>query len=308
MTTDFGYAAALRDIGERYPLVVCLDAGLATSTHTHAFATAFPERYLNLGIAEQNAVGVASGLARRGMVPILHSFSNFLARRALDQIAISVACARANVKLVATTCGIHDGRNGPSHTAFEDLATMGSLPTMRVIEPGDGHQTRAHLDAIVREPGPAYLRIQRHGLPDVLAPELDERGSVLLRVQPDAACTLVLCGSMLAEGLRAAQLLDDHGASPEIVHCSVLQPFDGKPVLDSALRTRRVITVENAPASGGFGDAVARLLGPLGIAHERLHLRREFMPAGSPQWLLRHNGLDAESIANRVSGPTTDSP
>jgi len=301
MAADFEYAAALHTIGERYPLVLCLDAGLGTSTHTHAFARAFPERYLNLGIAEQNAVGVASGLARRGFVPIVHSFSNFLARRALDQIAISVACARANVKLVATTCGLFDGRNGPSHTAFEDLATMASLPAMRVVEAGDGRQARAHLDAIVRTPGPAYIRIQRHGLPDTLVPELDDKGSMLIRRVRDAACTLVLCGSMLAEGLRAARILEDEGMPPELVHCSVLQPFDGDVVADSARRTRRVFTVENAPEAGGFGDAVARRLGPMGIPHHRLHLRREFVPAASPSWLLSHNGLDAESIAAFVA-------
>lgn len=306
--SDFDYAAALHEIGARHPRVVCLDAGLATSTHTQVFASAFPERYFNLGIAEQNAVGVASGLARRGFVPVLHSFSNFLARRALDQIAISVACAQANVKLVATSAGIHDGRNGPSHTAFEDLATMASLPAMRVIEAGDGRQTRAHLEAIVRSSGPAYLRVQRYRLPDVLVPELGDAAMTMILAAPQAVCTLVLCGSMLATGLQAVQMLVDRGVRLEVVHCSVLQPFDGELVRASALRTRRVITVENGPEAGGFGDAVARVIGPLGISHQRLHLRREFPPAGSSAWLLRHNGLDPESIAAAVVAKTTGEP
>src|SRR5258708_6800780 len=135
------YGEFLRDAGSAHPDIVVLDAGLATSMQTSLFEESFPERYLNLGIAEQNAVGVAAGLARRGLVPLLHTFSNFMARRAHDQVALSVAWPACNVKLIGGSCGVFDGRNGPSHMAVDDLAVMASLPGMTVVEPGDQRQT-----------------------------------------------------------------------------------------------------------------------------------------------------------------------
>ncbi len=292
------YEVCLRDLGESHPSVVVLDAGLATSMRTNLFAEAFPERYFNLGIAEQNAAGVASGLARRGYIPLVHSFSNFLARRAHDQIALSATWPRCNVKFIGGSCGLFDGRNGPSHCATDDLAAMSALPGMTVVEPGDRNQTQQLLRKIVEEPGPAYLRLRRHGCPENLVPETAAvGGTVCIQRSRGASCTLVACGSMLQEVLKAAQILEKEHLELDLIHVSILRPLDVAPILASAADTGLVITIENHWPTGGFGDAIGRETGQLGIKHLRLNLPDQFLPAGDPEWLLNYCGLNAESIA-----------
>lgn len=296
------YEVCLRAVGESDPSVVVLDAGLATSMKTHLFAKAFPERYFNLGIAEQNAVGVASGLARRGYIPLVHSFSNFLARRAHDQVALSAAWPECNVKFIGGSCGLFDGRNGPSHCATDDLATMSALPGMTVVEPADRHQTSLLLRKIVSEPGSAYLRLRRYGCPDNLIPEREPAmGTVCLQRSPNACCTVVACGSMLEEVQRAVRILEEEQLEIDLFHVSILRPLDIAAVIASASDTELLITIENHWPNGGFGDAIGREIGPLGIRHRRLHLPEIFLPAADPQWLLKFCGLDAPSIARFTS-------
>jgi transketolase len=297
-----GYEEILRDSGRENTRVVVLDAGLATSMKTSLFAEAFPERYLNLGIAEQNAVGVASGLARRGLIPLLHTFSNFIARRAHDQVALSVAWPSCNVKLIGGSCGLFDGRNGPSHMAIDDLAVMAALPGMMVVEPCDLRQTRFLLEKIVAHEGPAYLRLRRYGVPPSLLPETQLTNGTAIVEQSDLAVyTLVACGSMLGEALVASRMLADEGIRIDLLHVSILKPLDAEPIIFSARKTGMVATLENHVASGGFGDCIARHLGPLGVSHIRLSLPDEFIPAGDPAWQLSYCGLDAASLAERIS-------
>jgi transketolase len=299
---SLAYGEVLRDLGRRYPQVLVLDAGLATSMHTNLFCSQFPERYLNLGIAEQNAVGVASGLARRGFIPVLHSFSNFLARRAHDQVFVAAVWPSCNVKFVAGTCGVFDGHNGPSHLAFDDLAVMCALPGVTVVEPGDLTQMRELLSMIVDKPGPAYLRLRRFGLPgDLLGDASLEQGTVVVSKDPVAICTLVACGSLLAEGIQATRMLADRGIHVDLIHISILNPLNAEPVLESARRTGQVVTIENHSPVGGFGDAIARALGSLGVQLYRLSIPCEIIPAGDPEWLLSYCGLDAASVTQSVS-------
>lgn len=296
-----GYDEILSDLGARHPGLVVIDAGLATSMMTHRFMERFGDRYFNLGIAEQNSVSLASGLARRGLVPLVHTFSNFIARRAHDQVALSVAWPGCNVKMIGGSCGLYDGRNGPSHMAIDDLATMSALPGVLVVEPGDLRQTRELMELVVNHDGPAYLRLRRHGAAADLLPDSTPcEGTTVVRRSDDARCTLVACGSMLAEVMRTARLLSDRGVETDLVHVSILRPLRGEPIASSAVRTGLAVTVENHVPAGGFGDAVSRLLGPLGVRHVRLSLPDEFMPAGDPAWQLSYCGLDSTAIARRV--------
>lgn len=299
------YAAFLEEVGALEPATVVVDAGLATSMQTSRFAAAFPERYVNLGIAEQNAVGVASGLARRGFVPLVHSFGNFLARRAHDQVAVSVGWPGVNVKLVAGSVGLYDGRLGASHLATDDLATMTALPRVLVAEPATLGQTRALLLRAVRHDGPVYLRIRRHGWPARDRVELTDAGTVVVHEAHGARCTLIAGGSMLGETLDAAALLARDGIPADVIHVAVVQPLDAQPIIAAVERTGKVLVVENHGPVGGFGDAVARVLGPLGVRLIRLAIPVGQVPAGGPAFLLEHCGLDAVGIARSARALAT---
>lgn len=295
------YDVILEEMGAGNEAVICLDAGLATSMKTHRFARAFPQRYFNLGIAEQNAVGVASGLARRGFIPLMHTFSNFLTRRAHDQMVLSAVWPGCPVKFIAGSCGVFDGRNGPSHMATDDLATASSMPGMMVVEPGDLRQTRALLDQIIQHPGPAYLRLRRYGQSvDCLGDAFNPGGTSVIQTHDAPQFTLVLGGSMLEEGLFAAKLVQDEGLALDILHVAVLKPLDAAPIIASAEKSKCVVTVENHIGRGGFGESVALALGPLGIAQHRFHLPDAFIPAGDATWQLHHCQLDAHSLARRM--------
>jgi transketolase len=296
-----GYGRLLCEVGAGRPELVVVDAGLASSMQTQHFAKAFPDRYFNLGIAEQNAVGVASGLARRGFVPVLHTFSNFIARRAHDQVALSVAWPGCAVKLVGGSCGVFDGRNGPSHFGFDDLAVMSALPGVFIAEAADLRQLRELLTAMVDAAGPAYLRLRRHGMPEDLLPGIVAcTGTVPARQPPAAVATVVAGGSMLGEVLLASSVLADAGIPVDVISVSVLRPLDAAPILASARRTGLVVVVENHGVSGGFGDAIGRVVGPLGLRHTQLGLPETFLPAGDPNWLLSWCGLDGHSLAHRI--------
>jgi transketolase len=301
VSDGFAYEVLLRDAGEQRPGLLVLDAGLATSMRTHLFRAAFPHRYFNLGIAEQNAVGVASGLARRGFVPLLHTFANFVTRRAHDQVALSVAWPRCNVKLIAGSCGVFDGRNGPSHMAIDDLAAMSALPNMMVVEPGDAEQTRALLSLVLDHDGPAYFRLRRNDVPRLIDAEDAARGTLLLRAAEQPRCTLVACGTMLEETLAAHRILGSRGVSVDLLHVAILQPLDAQPILESVRRSGRIVTVENHVTTGGFGDAISRAIGESGVPHLRLGLPHEFIPAGLPAWQLAYCELDAAAVAARVA-------
>jgi transketolase len=295
------YELILHELGQENHSVVVLDAGLATSMKTRLFEHSFPDRYFNLGIAEQNAVSVASGLARRGLIPLLHTFSNFIARRAHDQVALSVAWPNCNVKLIGGSCGLFDGRNGPSHMATDDLAVMSALPGVMIAEPCDLRQTRELLHRIVAHDGPAYFRLRRYGAPRDLLPESIRGVGTILIVQADTSrCTLVACGSMLSEAQLATRMLADQGLTLDLVSVSILKPLEIKPIVLSAQKTGLVITLENHVACGGFGDAIGRVIGPLGIKQHRLSLPDEFIPAGDPAWQLAYCGLDAENIVEYI--------
>ena len=293
-----GYARLLGEIGAAVPEVVAIDAGLGTSMQTALFAERFPERYFNVGIAEQHAVGLASGLARSGLIPLVHSFSNFLARRAHDQVAVSVVWPGCNVKLIGGSCGVHDGRNGPSHMAIDDLGTMAALPGMCVIEPGDARQTEAMLKAAIAHCGPVYFRLRRFGLAPDLVPERDpEAGTSWVRKPSSPSISLIACGTTLEWAMEGAAILADHEIAADLLHVAILRPLDTGPILESARRTGRVAIVENHGGSSGFGSIVSEALGPLGVRIARIALPHRFLPAGGPEWQSREAGLNAEDIA-----------
>lgn len=297
---DTLYARALADIGAADPAVFVVDAGLATSMQTELFRERFPNRYVNLGIAEANAVGYASGLARRGFKPVVHSFSNFLARRAHDQIAVSVAIARLPVTFIGGSCGVFDGRNGPSHFAGDDLSTFTALPGLQVFEPADEIDLRYALAEALGSGGPAYMRLRRYGMPRMIG-SAEGRGPVrhLHRGGPAALATVVVVGNLLEEAITAVRILGDEGAPLDLIHVVRIKPLDAAPILASAARTRRVMVIENHVSGGGGAQTVMAAMA--GIHTTLLTLPDRFLPAGEPRWLLAQAGLDANSLADRIA-------
>ena len=303
MPADDLYGPLLESLGGRDERIIVVDAGLGSSMQTSRFREAYPQRYVNLGIAEANAVGFASGLARRGLRPFVHSFSNFLARRAHDQIAISIVVAGLPVTLIAGSCGVFDGRNGPSHFAGDDIAGIAALPGMTVLEPADEIDLDAAVEWARLSAGPVYLRLRRHQMPRAIGDRLQPRGPVRL-VSLDAAppaVTVVAIGAILDEAFTACRILADDGIAAELVHVLRIKPLNGAAILASARRSRRVIVIENHVANGGCAAAIAALMADEPVRFATLTLPDEILPAGDARWLLKFCGLDATSIAERIS-------
>jgi transketolase len=296
-STRVEYGKVLAELGEEHPEIVVLDADLSGSTQTARFAKVFQDRFFNVGIAEQDMMGTAAGLALGGMVPFASTFAIFATGRAWEQIRQTIAYGNLNVKIVASHGGITVGEDGGSHQAIEDLALMRVLPNMAVMVPADGPETRAMVRWAVTYEGPVYIRTSRIPFPVIhdngYAFELG-RGHIL-REGDDV--TLVGLGLMVHQCLAAADLLAKQGNSARVLNISCLKPLDWELLVDSARRTGCLVTAEEHVASGGLGSAVSEVLSefcptPL----RRVGIRDTFGLSGKPDDLLKHFGLSPEDI------------
>jgi transketolase len=296
-STRVEYGKTLAQLGAENPHIVVLDADLSGSTQTHHFAKVFRDRFFNVGIAEQDLMGTAAGLALGGKIPFASTFAMFATGRAWEQIRQTIAYGNLNVKIVASHGGITVGEDGGSHQAVEDLALMRILPNLVVLVPADGPETRAMTRWAATYPGPVYMRTGRMSLPlvydDSYVFELG-RGS-LLREGGDV--TLMGLGIMVQACLEAAALLAQDGLEARVVNLGCLKPLDWELVVDSARRTGAVVTAEEHMVTGGLGSAVSEILAehcptPL----KRIGLRDTFGMSGKPADLLKHYGLTADDI------------
>jgi transketolase len=264
-----------------------------------AFEAAAPGRYLNVGIAEQNLVGIAAGLAYAGKVAFAYSIAPFLASRAHDQVRVDVALGRANVKLVGVGGGLAYGTLGPTHHAIEDVALMRALPHMTVLAPGDPVEARGAARAAAALDGPVYLRLGKNGEPRLLPDEPFVVGAARW-VRDGRDVTLATSGPILGEALGAAEVLAAEGVDVGVLHFPTLKPFATDAVVEALERTPRLVTVEEHSVIGGLGSAVAEAIAESGVAGR---LRRVGLPdtfahaVGSRDYLLGHYGLDAAAIA-----------
>jgi transketolase len=292
------FGQALVDLGRQYPQMIVLDADLHTSSKAQYFKKAFPDRFIQVGIAEQNLFGIAAGLALTGFIPFPSTFAVFAARRALDQIGISICYPRLNVKIPGSYVGLPTSRAGSSHNCIEDIAVMRALPNMRVADPGDNADLRAIMQAAIEVDGPVYFRITRYTLPELFGPEhrFEWGMGVVLRKGRDVS--LFGTGMMTSFCLEAAQLLVDEGIAAEVVHLASIKPIDADLIADSASRTGCAVTAENATILGGFGAAVSEVLGercPVPI--QRIGVRDRWVDSGGTKELFTHHGMRAEDIA-----------
>jgi transketolase len=254
------FGNAMVEVGRKYPQVVVLDADLNTSSKIVYFKKAFPDRFFQVGIAEQNLFGIAAGLALTGFIPFPSTFAVFASRRALDQIAISICYPKLNVKIPGSYVGLPTSRAGASHNCIEDIAIMRVIPNMRVADPGDNHDLRAIIETAILTDGPVYFRITRLTVDDIFGADhqFEWGKGRLLRGGQDV--TLFGTGMMTSLCLRAADLLAQEGIDAEVIHLASIKPIDRELISDSAGRTGCAVTAENASVVGGFGSAVLEVL------------------------------------------------
>lgn len=291
----------LVELGSKNPNIVVLDADVASSTQTKLFAKAFPERFFDCGIAEQNMIATAAGLALTEKIPFAATFAVFATGRTYDQIRSSVCYQRTNVKIIGTHGGITVGEDGATHQALEDISLMRGLPCMTVIVPADCSECEQALDFAANHDGPVYIRIARNNLPDIYTKnyKFNPFKAVVLNAGKDV--TIVSNGDILAESIKAGEILEQKGISVEIISLPVVKPLDSITIIESAKKTGFVVTVENHSINGGIGSAVCEILSeacPTKVL--RIGMNDTFGQSGTPRDLLKHYELDAESIAKRI--------
>lgn len=293
------YGAALLELARRRPEIMCLGADLTRQTETDLFRDEIPGRFINVGVAEANMIGIASGLARAGHVVFVNTFGVFCTRRCFDQIAISVAYPALNVKIVGFMPGL-SSPGGPSHQAIEDVALMRALPNMTVVEPADAVETQQVVAAIANHPGPVYLRLKRGEIPKIFDDDyrLDLRKAQRLTGNETCDVCIIASGMMLPAALAAERTLTENGVSASVINVSVIKPLDAATILNAARHCRIVVTAENHTVIGGLGSAVAETMAEAGIATplKRVGIADVFAESGSREYLFHRYGLGTKNI------------
>jgi transketolase len=293
------WGQTLAELAEPYPNLVVLDGDLANSTRADIFAAAVPERFFETGIAEQNMIGVAAGLATVGFVPWISTFAAFVAKRALDQIRVVVAQPHLNVKLCGSYSGILTGKTGKTHQSVEDIAIFRAMPGVVTLAPADGHELRAMMAAMMEHDGPMYLRLTRDPSPAIFPADYRfEIGKAsLLRDGGDVG--LISTGVQTIRTLQAADLLAANGISSSVLHVPTLKPLDIDAIVAIAERTGRIVTAEDHSIIGGLGSAVAETLSE----HHPTPVRRvgicdTFGESGANDAILEKYGLTPRHVAD----------
>lgn len=298
------YGKALVELGRAHPEVVALTADLAKSTKIGDFMKEFPDRFFNVGIAEQNMFGVAAGMARAGLVPFLSTFSQFASLRAADQLSTDLCYQNVNAKVIATHSGTSFGQAGSTHHAISDLAVTRSLPNLTVICPADGMETYNAVMAAYNTPGPFYIRINR-GFDNTLYKGTDygfELGKAVT-VREGTDLTIIACGSCVFQANQAADFLEKaDGLKIRVLDMHTIKPIDREAIVKAVMDTRRIITVEDHNVLGGLGSAVAEVVveSGKGCAFRKLGIQDAFAPIGLHEDIMAYLGIDANGIINAV--------
>ncbi len=298
--TREGYAEALLEMGAEYPNVVVLDSDLSKSTGSHRFGQKYPDRFFNCGVAEQNMIGTAAGLATCGKIAYTGSFAIFATGRAFEQIRNTVAYCALEVKICPSHAGITVGPDGGSHQSIEDIALMRALPNMKVIVPSDFIEAKAAVKAARTIQGPVYIRLGRPKTPVINDADYKfEIGKArTLRVGSDV--TILAIGIMVHEALTAAETLAAEGVEAEVINVVTVKPLDKATILASAVKTGRVVTAEEHSVIGGLGGAIAELLAEKApTAMRRIGIDDLFGLSGEADELKKHFKLTAEDIHRR---------
>ncbi|RJQ56083.1 MAG: transketolase family protein [Nitrospiraceae bacterium] len=295
------YGEVLLELGKKRSDIVVLDADLSSSTKTGKFAKAFPDRFFNMGIAEQDMIGTAAGLSLAGKVPFASTFAVFETGRAWDQIRLTVCYSNTNVKLVATHGGITVGEDGASHQALEDISLMRSLPNMTVIVPADATETASVINTVSEYKGPVYVRLGRAKVPYVMPDDYRFRIGNAFTFHVGKDVNIIAAGITVATAIKAAEILKKDGIDTGVINMSTIKPLDEKTLLSVARSSKLIITAEEHSIIGGLGGAVCEFLSenhPVPV--KRIGIRDTFGCSGNPDDLLKIHGLTPEDMVRTV--------
>ena len=301
IATRQSYGEELADLGKENKDIVVLDADLSSATKTGIFAKEFPERFINVGIAEQNLMGVAAGLSTFGKIPFASTFAVFAAGRAYEQIRNSIAYPNLNVKIVATHAGVTVGEDGATHQMLEDLSLMRGLPNMTVMCTSDDTQTRWAVREIAKIHDPVYLRLCRMATPVIYEKTNKFEIGKGVQIGDGTDATIIATGVTVSEALKAQEVLKENGVNVRVVDMHTIKPIDRELIVKCAKETKRIITVEDHSIIGGLGTAVCEVLAeeyPVKI--ERMGVPDVFGRSGKAEELLKYFKIDSEAIVNKV--------
>lgn len=301
IATRQSYGEALKELGKENNKVVVLDADLSTATKTELFAKEFPNRFFDLGIAEQDMVSTAAGFATCGKIPYASTFAVFAAGRAYDQIRNSVCYPKLNVKICATHAGITVGEDGASHQMIEDIAMMRTMPNLQVFSPSDDVQTKYLIKEISKLDGPCYVRLSRLGTPVIY----DENESFEIgkakQIGDGTDATIFATGICVSEAIKAKERLKEQGINVRVVDVFTIKPIDKELIIKCAKETKKIITVEDHSVIGGLGSAICEVLSeeyPTKVI--RLGIKDSFGKSGKAEELMKYFEIDTDSIIQSI--------
>ncbi len=295
--TRKGFGKGLLEAGKRDDNVVAACADLTDSTQISLFKNEFPDRFVEIGVAEQNLVTVGSGLAAMGKIPFVSSYAAFSPGRNWEQIRTTICLNDMPVKIIGSHAGLYTGKDGATHQMLEDLAIMRALPNMVVIAPGDSVEAEKATLAMAKDKRPNYMRLAREATPVITTADTPFEIGKAYVFAPGEDVTIIATGVMTYHALVAAEKLFKDGIDAEVIHCPTIKPLDAVTILKSVHKTKAVITVEEAQITGGLGGAVAELLSEeFPVPMKRLGVRDTFGESGTPDELLQHHGLTAKHI------------
>ncbi len=291
------YGKALAELAKKRNDVVVMDADLAGSTKTSDFQKAAPDRFVEVGIAEQNMIGIAAGLAASGKTVFASTFAVFATGRCWEQIRLAVAYPKNNVKIVSTHCGISVGEDGASHQALEDIAIMRAIPNMVVISPADAHEAFAATLAIADYKGPCYMRLGRANFPEIYEEGMKFEIGKASVLKEGKDVTIIATGQMVSKSLDAAKDLEAEGISAEVINVSTIKPLDAATLTKSLKKTGCAVTAEEHSIIGGLGSAVSEMIAEsICVPLTRVGTKDTFGESGKAEALMEKYGLTSKDI------------
>ena len=301
IATRQSYGEELVKLGEENENIVVLDADLSTATKTELFAKKFPDRFINVGIAEQNLMGIAAGLSTFGKIPYASTFAMFAAGRAYDQIRNSIAYPKLNVKICATHAGITVGEDGATHQMLEDLSLMRSIPNMTVLCTSDDVETRWAVREISKIQGPVYLRLCRMATPVIYDENQKFEIGKGIQIGEGTDVSIIATGVTVSEAIKAQEILKGNNVNVRVIDIHTVKPIDKELIVKCAKETKRIITVEDHNIIGGLGSAVCDVLSekyPTKV--ERMGIIDSFGRSGKAEELMTYYRIDSNAIVNKV--------